>query len=454
MIEALGKLIPGVESPKRAISFKERLKWTGIILFIFLSMGFISLYGVEPSTYEHLHYMQMILASKMGSLTTLGIGPIVMASIILQLLVGTKVLPLDLTKPEDRERFELYQKVGIVFFCFFEAATYVLLGAIRPRAPDPFLILLLILQLACGGLLVMLFDEVVSKWGIGSGVSLFIAAGVCKEIFIRAFNPFTFGSEIPAGLIPQFFIMLGMGDLSSAFDAILPVISTILIVFLVVYVNGIKVEIPLAFGSISGFGRRWPLKFIYTSNIPVILIAALLANLQMMGAMLANKGVPILGEFDAQGNPTSGFVYYITVPHALILSLLHGAFSSDLLLRALGHVLFFVIGSVIFSVLWVETAGMDAKSVAKQITSIGLQIPGFRRDPRIVEQVLSRYIMPLAVMGGAFVGFLAAFANFMGALGTGTGILLTVMIIYNFYETIAYRYMEEMHPALRKFFEG
>ncbi|RLE46616.1 MAG: preprotein translocase subunit SecY, partial [Candidatus Methanomethylicota archaeon] len=176
--------------------------------------------------------------------------------------------------------------------------------------------------------------------------------------------------------------------------------------------------------------------------------------LQMMGAMLANKGVPILGEFDAQGNPTSGFVYYITVPHALILSLLHGAFSSDLLLRALGHVLFFVIGSVIFSVLWVETAGMDAKSVAKQITSIGLQIPGFRRDPRIVEQVLSRYIMPLAVMGGAFVGFLAAFANFMGALGTGTGILLTVMIIYNFYETIAYRYMEEMHPALRKFFEG
>ena len=96
---------------------------------------------------------------------------------------------------------------------------------------------------------------------------------------------------------------------------------------------------------------------------------------------------------------------------------------------------------------------MDAHSVAEQIKGIGMQIPGFRRDPRIIEQVLSRYIMPLAVMGGLWVGLLAAFADLTGALGTGTGILLTVMIIYNFYEQISMRYMEEMHPALRKFFE-
>ncbi|MEM7826730.1 MAG: preprotein translocase subunit SecY, partial [Candidatus Aenigmatarchaeota archaeon] len=121
--------------------------------------------------------------------------------------------------------------------------------------------------------------------------------------------------------------------------------------------------------------------------------------------------------------------------------------------RAVCYGLFMCIGSMLFSVLWVQTSGMDARSVAEQIQGIGMQIPGFRRDPRIIEQVLARYITPLAIMGGLFVGLLAAFADFTGALGSGTGILLTVMIIYNFYEQISMRYMEDMHPALRGFFE-
>ena len=81
-----------------------------------------------------------------------------------------------------------------------------------------------------------------------------------------------------------------------------------------------------------------------------------------------------------------------------------------------------------------------------------MQIPGFRRDPRIVEEVLNRYIPTLAIISGLFIGMLAALADFTDAVGTGTGILLTVMIIYNLYENIATRYMEDMHPALRKFF--
>ncbi len=453
MLEKLGLLVPTVESPKYAVSFRQRLLWTGVILLLYLSMGFVALYGVAPGTYERFRYMQLILASEMGTLMTLGIGPIVMGSIIMQLLVGTKVLELNLTKPEEREKFELYQKLAAVFFCFFEGAAYVLMGAIRPASTSPLIVSLLILQLAVGGLIVMLFDEVVMKWGIGSGVSLFIAAGVCKDIFVRVFNPFTYGGEVPAGLLPQFVYLMSIGDVAGAIDALVPILTTLLIVLVVTYANGINVEVPLALGSISGFRRRWPLKFFYTSNIPVILIAALLANLQVFAHVLAGNGMPVLGNFDANGNPTSGFIYYITMPHAAFLTLLHGAFTSDMLFRVIGHTLFYVIGAIIFSVLWVETAGMDPRSVAEQITSVGLQIPGFRRDPRIVERVLARYIMPLAVLGGAAVGLLASVADFLGTLGTGTGILLTVMIIHNFYELIVYRYLEEMHPMLRRFFE-
>ena len=120
--------------------------------------------------------------------------------------------------------------------------------------------------------------------------------------------------------------------------------------------------------------------------------------------------------------------------------------------RLITYSFFMIIGAVIFSVFWVNTAGMDAKNVASQIESTGMQIPGFRRDIRIIERVLNRYIPALAILGGAAVGFLAAFADFTQALGTGTGILLAVMITYQLYEEIAMQHMEDMHPAVRRFF--
>src|SRR3989338_5492097 len=100
------------------------------------------------------------------------------------------------------------------------------------------------------------------------------------------------------------------------------------------------------------------------------------------------------------------------------------------------------------------SAGMDAKSQAKQMISSGLQIPGFRKDERVLERLLNRYIWPLTIMGGMSVGFLAAFADITGALGSGTGILLTVMIVYRLYEDIARQHMMDMNPMMRKFMGG
>ena len=107
-------------------------------------------------------------------------------------------------------------------------------------------------------------------------------------------------------------------------------------------------------------------------------------------------------------------------------------------------------GAVLFSVFWVQSAGMDARSQARQLMASGLQIPGFRRDERVLERVLDRYIFPLTIMGALTVGFLAAFADVSGTLSNGTGILLAVMIIYNLYEKIAQDHMMDMHPAMRK----
>ena len=123
------------------------------------------------------------------------------------------------------------------------------------------------------------------------------------------------------------------------------------------------------------------------------------------------------------------------------------------IIRMVVYSAFLIGGSTVFAIFWMATSGMDSHAVANQIHSTGMQIPGYRRDVRIIERVLSRYIPYLAVLGGAAVGALAAYADFTGALGSGTGILLATMIIYQMYEELAMQHMEDMHPALRKFME-
>jgi preprotein translocase subunit SecY len=329
-------------------------------------------------------------------------------------------------------------------------------------APDPALAgtfkyllmqIALIAQLFVGGYLIVLMDEVVAKWGFGSGISLFIVAGVASQIFVRAFNPLPSpqNPDVPIGAIPYLFKALATSDSTGATLAISGIVFTILVFLIAVYVQAMKIEIPLSFGRVRGFGMRWPLRFIYTSNIPVILISALMANIQLWARLLQNAGHPILGTF-AGNAPSTGFIKWIFSPD-LVSSLITGSATWTMAGQALVYIGFMIFGSILFSVLWVKTANMDAASQAKQILSSGLQIPGFRRDPRVLESILNRYIPALTVMGAAVVGLLAALADLGGALSRGTGILLSVMIMYKMYEDIAKQHAFEMHPALRKIIE-
>ena len=106
--------------------------------------------------------------------------------------------------------------------------------------------------------------------------------------------------------------------------------------------------------------------------------------------------------------------------------------------------------AAVFSVFWVKTSGMDASSQAKNILNSGLQIPGFRKDERILESILKRYVMPLTVMGGLAIGLLAAGADVLGSLAGGTSLLLGIMIIFQFYESIVQQHAMDMNPAMKK----
>ena len=106
-----------------------------------------------------------------------------------------------------------------------------------------------------------------------------------------------------------------------------------------------------------------------------------------------------------------------------------------------------IISCILFAIMWTDLTNMNAAAIAKQLHSSGMHIPGFRADQRIMERILNRYIPYVTIMSGAFVGLLATLADFTGALGTGTGILLTVGILYRLYEEIAREQASEMFPG-------
>lgn len=407
--------------------------------------------------------ISILLGASFGSILSLGIGPIVTASIVLQLLTGSGILKFDTTTHEGRSHFQGVQKISAIGFIIFEAIIYVYLGGLAPPQSVSSglystLQIFMVIQLFVGGLLVLFMDEVLNKWGFGSGTSLFIAAGVASQLFVRILSPLTRGGnfalgsgESPVGQLWVLLLSLIQRNPGEAFLAGLLILFTVLIFVVAVYAQSMKVEIPLSFGRIRGQGIRWPLKFMYTSNIPVILIAALFANIQLWARLLEGWGYPILGTF-AGNTPTSGLVSWLFAPN-LPAEILGGSFRPILVAQSFVYILAFVFGSIIFSIFWVQTSGMDASSQAKQIINSGLQIPGFRRDPRVIEKLLERYISPLTVMGAMSVGFLAATADLLGALTSGTGLLLTVMIIYKLYEDISRQHMVDMHPGLKKMME-
>lgn len=443
-------LIPEVEVPKIKPDLKGKLIWTGIALLIFTILGIVNPIGAMPmEAVPHLQNLQQILASRIGSLATLGIGPIVMASIILQLLNGAGILGIDMQDPEQKKLFMGFQKLFALAFCVFQAVIYVSSGFI-PAQPGVLTWILLVAQIAGGAIIIMYLDEIVNKYGIGSGVGLFIAAGVSDTIIWRAFSWLPMGGTY-VGLVPQLIQGLTVGTISEA--AIMPLIFTVLVFFAVVFAESMKIEIPLTFGRIRGMGARYPLKFLYVSNIPVILAAALLANVQLAGVALNNVGAPVLGEFDAQNQPMpGGFAYYAKAPYGAFATpsrALISLTSMDVMLNILVYGAIMLTLCIIFGKFWVEMSNMDAKSVAKQLQKIGLHVPGFRRDPRVVEKVLMRYIPVITILGAISVGLLAVFADLTGALGTGTGILLTVGILYKMYEELASEQAFEMMPGLK-----
>jgi preprotein translocase subunit SecY len=480
--------LPAVKRPEGHVHFKKKLGWTLGILVLYFTLANIPLFGLDKNSIDLFELYRAFFAGASGSLMVLGIGPIVTASIVLQLLVGAGVIKMDLSDPHQQAIFQGLQKLLVFVMVALEALPQILGGYMRPDAglaamlnvPASYITILLFIQICIGGILILYMDEIVSKWGIGSGVGLFIIAGVSQQIVTGIFNWKADETGLPIGLIPKWIYLAGPSSPISGLDyfmrpegiqyllvqgGILALVSTVVIYLMVVFVESTRIEIPLAHAAVRGARGRFPVKLIYASVLPMILVRALQANIQMIGLILSSKGITILGEYK-QGTPVGGLMYYlapINSPSDWIPSLVASQFTSvgaaapaiwQIVLHVLTDAFMLIGGGIIFALFWIETTGMGAKNVAEKIQKSGMQIPGYRRSSGTLEKVMQRYIPKVTIIGGAFIGFLTLVASLMGTIGGagGTGLLLTVSIMYRLYEDIASQQMMEMHPMMRSFF--
>ena len=505
---ALSRLVdvyPSITKPEGHVRFNQKLWTTTLVLIIYFMMTNVMIYGLSDSTLDIFSSFRSIMAGASGSIMHLGIGPIVTGSIIMQLFAGAKIIQLDLQDSADKQLYQGIQKLLVLFMIPVESIPQVY-GFLDPHETMIYdygvgwANVVIVSQLFLGSYLVFLLDELVSKWGIGSGISLFIAAGVAQSTFVGTLSPLPVSQDFPmslenppSGTLPMIFYTLRTASNSqlvsdNGFELILlnhanpiaALVSSIIVFLVVAYAESSKLELPLTHGKVRGHRGQYPIRLVYASNIPVILMAALLANINMFTLLFWShptlSTVPILGRngWNSKAHwfgsyevgattPSDGFAWYSSMVNGVgdwLLPLLnqtgdaYGHSLTQIMIHVLTYVFVMTAGSTVFAKFWIETTNMSAKDVAKQIERTGMQIPGFRKNPVVLERILERYIPPVTLFSGAFVGLLAAGADLLGTVGnaTGTGLLLAVGIILRTYEQIQKEQAMEMHPVLRDFF--
>ena len=472
------RIMPEIKNPQREVAFKEKFIWTAVVLVIYIIMSNIPLYGVDlAESTDYFYWLRVILASQRGTLTELGIGPIVTSGLIMQLLLGSKMINVDMSDPYDRSMFSGTQKVMAIFLTVFNIVAYIVGGAFgRPQELGLQNVVIIFLQLLFSGVIIVLLDELLQKgWGIGSGVSLFIAAGVAGQIFWNSFSFIEAPGEgrIPRGIfIAIFYVLFDEDDDTNLDDiwirgqlpSILGVITTVVIFIIVVWFESTRIEIPIQYRGYRGFKGKYPMKLLYVSNIPVILVNALYANILFFGQIIAGPAstfrgqgydfwLDLIGTFRSESSgegkggylvPTSGLIYILSPPLGIDSVI-------DDPLRAVIYLFIFIILCISLGKVWVEVSGLSPRDIAQQIIDSGMQVPGFRSSPKIIERILKRYIPTLIIINGILIALLSFMADSLGALTSGTGLLIAIGIIHQYAESISKEVAAEQYPSMRGF---
>eukprot|EP01084_Bolivina_argentea_P259792 438509_1 len=469
-------IVPQIEAPptneRETIDLQDKLLWTLGCLVIYLILCGTPLYGVRLQTLSQnadpLYWFRPMLASRSGSLMELGISPIVTSGLVLQLLAGSRMINYYGNDKEYKALYQAVQKLLAILISVGSAFAFIASGVYGHWWYDLGVIgcILIFIQLFCGSLILILLDEVIQRgYGLGNGVSLFIATNICTNIVWKTLSPTTIdtasGIQYEGAIIALFHLLLTRKSIVPAlkeafYRSNLPNItnlfSTILMFIVVIYFQGFRIDLPVKSTKLRGTQgqTKYPIKLFYTSNIPIILHTALVSNICFLSQVLtirfgSNVVTNLFGKWSVASDIASinhdynmgnmdynsnkaigGLVYYMSAPHT-IYELISDPIHSVIYLT-------FVLSTcALFSYTWINVSGSSPKDVAKQLKDQGLVIRGYKEHA--TYQVLQRYIPTAALFGGVTIAALTILADCIGCIGSGASVLLAVTIIFEIFET-------------------
>lgn len=451
-LKPLLEYLPEVEVPIRKVSFPDKLLYTVAALLVYTVCCGIPLFGANPTAdiNDPIHHYRSILASNRGTLMELGISPLVTGKLIMQILSATKIIDMSYSKKDPMFETPMYegtQKLISIVITVFEAFAYVMSGMYGSEL-GLINYLLIFIQLVCAGFAVIMLDELLTRgWGFGSGTSLFIGINICGAVVWDAFSPLSYstssGMQYEGCVLNLFSLLISRQDRIPAikeafYRTSLPninqLLTTVFTFCLVVFFQGFRVELPVQHSRVRGNQAKYPIKFFYTSNIPIILETALISNIfffsQTFYSNYPGFFSSLLGSWRSVDGeapiPSGGLAYYMSPPRGLLDLLIHPIHSAI-------YILFICGLAALFSSHWVEVSGTSSKDVAKQLHQQKLNIRGWRST----VTCLNKYIPICALTGGFFLGGLTIFADMFGEIGSGTGVLLAVTIIFQYFEEYA-----------------
>ncbi|KAI9483483.1 MAG: SecY subunit of pre protein translocase [Benjaminiella poitrasii] len=451
--------LPEIEAPDRKVPFNQRLLYTVIALFVYLVMSQLPLYGIISSeSSDPLYWFRIVMGANRGTLGELGVLPLLTSGMIMQILAAANVIRIDYSLKEDRSLFCGAQKLFAIFIAFGQASLFVFTGVYgSPNEIGSVRCGLLILQIVFSSIVILLLDELLQKgYGLGSGINLFATANICQNIFWKTMS-FRFvetirGPEREGALISLFSLLASRKNkiraLKDAFyrsdlTNVMSLIATVVAFGVIVFLQGFRVELPVKSNRMRGQRASYPIKLFYTSSMPIMLQSALFANIFLFSQTLysffgKNILIRILGVWapladSNQLEAVSGVAYYLSAPRSLSAAVFDP-------IHTFLYVAFTILTCSYLSKVWVDVSGSSSRDVAKSLKDQQLAIAGFRDISMYKE--LQRIIPSAASFGGALLAAVAAVSDIFGVIGSGAGILMMVMIVFQYFEMFIKEQME------------
>jgi preprotein translocase subunit SecY len=340
------------------------------------------------------------------SVTLLGLGPYITASILVQ--VGSMVFPeLKKLMHEEgelgRKKITQYTRLITIPFAFLQG--FALMKILQSQgiltANTPYDIFLNLLVMTAATLVLMFIGEKITEFGIGNGTSLIIFSGIAAAMPGKVSQLY---ATFDATNLPLYTVLFLLG---------------VIVVGFVVFINEAERRVAItyarAYGTQQNLDTHLPLKVNQAGMIPIIFALALFTMPQFIAQYLA----------------TSSVVYLNTVGTYI------NAFFAN---QYLYMVVYFLL--VFFFTFFYTSVVVEPEEISKNLHKRGAFVPGIRPGENTSEY-LAGIITKITFVGAAFLGLVAvlpiglqAVTGIQALAIGGTSVLIAVSTALETYKKV------------------